>query len=704
MPVKYIPYYPNTVQGQAILDNITRTRRVLRYRDNDKVYERIQRGMPYYELEKIESVIPRDLPLLKGESDRSEQERFQNMLIRGECISACAYLKDKNIKVDLVYIDPPFASGADYAKKVYLRKNPKIAESIAKAEEELDLEELRAFEEKMYGDIWNKEDYLNWMYENLTAIKSVMSETASIYAHLDWHIGHYVKVLMDEVFGEDHFRNEIVWKRKGGSANPSGQYDVVTDCIFWFTKNDIYTFNQIYIKDSDDVQKYIEERFTNIDENNRRYMKSPIVSPNYRENLSYKYKGYTPPVNGWSITKDVMEQWDKEGKLYFPENGDRIYRKIYIDEYEGQPVQNLWTDIFVINPVAHERLGYATQKPEALLDRIIRASSNEGMVIADFFGGTGVTAKVAYDVKRKFIHCDVGINSIQTTRDRLVAAGAEFDIYDIHDGVSLFRNPVQTMDKMKSLIAGLKNEDDLDSFWEGGIQDSKLGLVPVYIPNLLDHSAKVLDIPLINRIINEAMPDLPDGTKQVIVFYVDIENEAELKNFISEYNATGIDIVLRDLKFILDDVVINDEIDYKMKESKTGFEIEIKSFISDRLIQKIDAYNQKKFLNSSKKELFEENSEESKEENGNAKKKKNFVPISISKHGLELIELISLDCTGKDGIWKSDFEIKIDKNGYVILNGKKTKKFWNAKIVSKKKPLRMKIRNISGDESVITID
>jgi adenine-specific DNA-methyltransferase len=651
MPVKYIPYYPNTVQGQAILDNITRTRRVLRYRDNDKVYERIQRGMPYYELEKTESVIPLNLPLLKGESDRSEQGGFQNMLIRGECISACAYLKDKNIKVDLVYIDPPFASGADYAKKVYLRKNPKIAETIAKAEEELDLEELRAFEEKMYGDVWNKEDYLNWMYENLNAIKSVMSETASIYVHLDWHIGHYVKVLMDEVFGEDNFRNEIVWYYP--NKIPDKRKPLFTNCsdfIMFYTKT--------------------EEQIFNI-----------------------QYRSITPHKRAKEVKINGIKQSIRD------ENGNVLY-----ETYDQSMLDNVW-NIASLAGSSHEKheIDYATQKPEALLERIIKASSNEGMVIADFFGGSGVTAKVAHDLKRKFIHCDVGINSIQTTRDRLVAAGAEFDIYDIHDGVSLFRNPVQTMDKMKSLIAGLKNEDDLDSFWEGGIQDSKLGLVPVYIPNLLDHSAKVLDIPLINRIINEAMPDLPDGTKQVIVFYVDIENEAELKNFISEYNATGIDIVLRDLKSILDDVVINDEIDYKMKESKTGFEIEIKSFISDRLIQKIDAYNQKKSLNGSKKELFEENSEESKEENGNVKKKKNFVPIAISKHGLELIELISIDCTGKDGIWKSHFELKIDKNGYVILNGKKTKEFWNAKIVSKKKPLRMKIRNIAGDESVIVL-
>jgi adenine-specific DNA-methyltransferase len=693
MPVQYIPYYPNTVQGQAILDNITRTRRVLRYRDNDKVYQRIQRGMPYYELEKIESV---------GNNP-------ENMLIRGECISACAYLKDKNIKIDLAYIDPPFASGADYAKKVYLRKNPKVAEAIAQAEEELDLEELRAFEEKMYGDIWNKEDYLNWMYENLTAIKSVMSETASIYVHLDWHISHYAKVLMDEVFGEDNFVNEIIWRRKLATSYASKQFGITNDTIFWYCIGDEYVFNDEYSLEDENTQNYLAERFVYDDGDGRKYMKSPLVNSLFRPNLKYVFNGVEPPENGWLYSKKRMQELFNSNELVMPENGTgRIYRKIYADTYQGQLIQNLWLDIPIVNPMAKERLDYATQKPEALLKRIIKASSNEGMVIADFFGGSGVSGKVAHDLKRKFIHCDVGINSIQTTRDRLIAAGAEFDIYDIQDGVSLFRNPVQTMDKMKSLITGLKNEDDLDGFWEGGIQDSKLGLVPVYIPNLLDHSTKVLDIPLINRIINEAMSDLPDGIKQVIVFYVDIENEAELKKFIAEYNATGIDIELRDLKSILDNVVINDEIDYQLKESMTGFEIEITSFTSDRLIQKIDAYNQKKTLNGSKKELFEENGEENGDEieegNGNGKKQKPFVPIAISKHGLELIELISLDCTSKDGIWKSDFELKIDKNGYVILNSKKTKKFWNAKIMSENKPLRMKIRNIAGDESVIIID
>ncbi len=636
MPVKYISHIPNTVEGQAILDNFVRARRVLRYRDNDKVFDRVKRGLPLYEVEKIESI---------GNNPN-------NLVIRGECLSACAYLKDKGIKVDLVYIDPPFASGADYAKKVYIRRNPKLAEKIAKAEEQLDIEELRSFEEKMYGDIWNKEDYLNWMYENLVAIKSIMSDTASIYVHLSYHIGHYVKILMDEVFGEDYFVNEIVWQYFMGGKGKK-EFAKKHDSIFLYTKNkEEYVFNKFNIK---------------------------------------RYLDYIP-----SLGNDSASGEDGKDEIGY---------------YSVVACPDVWSLSGVFN-MSNEYMNYSTQKPEALLERIIKASSNESMLVADFFGGSGVTAKVSNDLKRNFIHVDVGVNSIQTVRDRLKQVNAEFDILDVKDGVSLFRNPVQTMDKLKSLITGLRNEDSLNNFWEGAINDSKLGLVPVYVPNLLDHSTKVLDIPLINRIINEAIPDLPDNTKQVIVYYIDIDDEKELLKFIDEYNNTDVKIQLRDLKEILDEVVINDIIEYEVKET----EIEFIKFISDRLMQKIDEYNQKKGLNGKKAEqlTISENGDEENDENGDTEngnngddepeektKKKKFVPIEISDNGLELIEMISLDCSNSKGIWKSDYEIKIDKNGYLAINGKKSKDFWNGKITFEKKPLRMKVRNIAGDETIL---
>ena len=670
MPIKYVPFIPEPIEGQAVLQNFNR---ILKYKGATETSMLLDRGMPLYEV---------------GKQEKVGKNKDNNMVIRGECVSACAYLKEQGIKVDLVYIDPPFASGADYAKKVYVRHNPKVAEAIAQAEEELDIDELKAFEEKMYGDVWEKEKYLNWMYENLMAIKSIMSETASIYVHLDYHIGAYVKILLDEIFGESNCINEIIWKRKGGSSNPYGQFDVSTDTIYLYSKNvEEYTFHAPLILDTPEVQQYIEERFNNFDEDGRQFMKSPIVSPNYRENLKYEYKGYTPPVNGWSISKDVMEEWDAKGKLYFPEKGNRIYRKIYLDEYEGQPASNIWTDIFVINPVAKERLDYATQKPEALLDRIINTSSEPNMIVADFFGGSGVTAAVANKLGRKFIHCDIGVNSIQTTRDRLIANKAEFSVYEIKDGVQLYRNPIQTMDKIKSLIPGLKNEDSLDSFWEGAISDSKLGTIPVYVPNLMDSSSKLLDKVLMNRIIHQAIPDLDNNIKKVIVYYVDITSEEEIIKFISDDDSTTVEIELRDLKAVLDDVVIEDYVKFTCEESHAdllgGYNVVIDKFASDRVQQKIDAFNEK---------------------NNVLTNEKKFNPIIISEDGLELIEFLSVDCTSADGEWHSDSEIKIDKNGYVIINGNKTKEFWNGKIHSQKKPMRLKIRNICGDETIWNVE
>jgi adenine-specific DNA-methyltransferase len=625
MPVKYIPYYPNTVEGQAILDNITRTQRVLRYRENDRVYDRIKRGMPYYEVETLETV--------HGTSTGSLPE---NLVIRGECISACAYLKEKGIKVDLVYIDPPFASGADYSKKVYIRKNPKLAEKIAIAEEEMDLDELKAFEEKMYGDIWQKEDYLNWMYENLVAIKNVMNDTGSIYVHLDSKIGHYVKILLDEVFGESNFKNNIVWCYFGFKRKTTKKFPQKHDDIFYYVKNDEdYVWNTQLRPHS---ESYLD-RFK-VDENGKRY----------RDDVN--------PTGG----------------------GSRI-----IYESDGDIVESFWNDIPPVNPVAHERQDYSTQKPEALLQRIINASSDRGMVVADFFGGSGVTAKVSNELGRKFIHVDIGLNSIQTVRDRLIAEKANFQIAEIKDGVSLFRNPQQTMDKLATLIPGLQRGlQGIGRFWFGAIVQAKLGTIPVYVPNLLNTQEKVLDIPAINTIINQELQNLDIDVKKVIVYYIDIEDQKVLEKFIRDNNATEIEVELKDLKNLLHDVVIEDIIDFRTIQTSEGYETEINKFISDRLTQKINEFNQKGNLQS-------------------ITKGKKFNPINISEEGLELIELLALDCENANGAWHSSTEIKIDKLGYIITNGVKSKNFWNGKIISDKKPLRIKVRNISGDESIKAI-
>lgn len=673
MAIKYIPYFPNTLEGQALLDNFVRTKRILRYRDNDKIVERIERGMPLYEMELTEKV---------GTNPN------ENLVIRGECVSACAYLKDKGITVDLVYIDPPFASGADYAKKVYVRRNPKVAEAIRQAELELDVEELKVFEEKMYGDVWDKERYLNWMYENLMAIKSVMSDTASIYVHLDYHIGHYVKILLDEIFGEDHFRNEIIWKRSTAHNDSTG-YANLHDCIFYYSISDDLYFKTPMVPYS---QEYVERYYNKIDENGRRYLDRDLSAKGLKgSGYTYSWKGKS---GYWRCPLSTMERLEKENRLYYTSNGTPRYKQ-YLDEMEGVPAQDLWTDIFAVNSQAEERENYATQKPETLLERIIKASSNEGMVVADFFGGSGVTAAVAHKLNRKFIHNDIGINSIQTVRDRLLSANAEFDVMEIKDGVSLYRNPAQTMDKLKSLILGLRNEDALDKFWEGSIVDAKYGMMPVYLPNLMDGTTRLLDIPLMNRIIREAMPDLPDDTKRVIIYYIDIIDRQEIDNFIKENANPLIEIELRDLKQVLDNVVVEDYAEWILSETQDnlfkGWKVELTQFHSDRVSKKIEAINLK-----GQQQVLQQMAKG---------KEKKFHPIVISDEGLETIEWISLDCTNakKEAAWHSDTEIKIDKLGYLIKNGVKTTNFWDASIYCDKRPLRMKIRNICGDETVFVL-
>lgn len=634
MATKYISYYPNTLEGQALLDNFVRTRRILRYRDNDRIVEHIKRGMPLYEVESLEK---------RGANEK------HNLMMHGECLSTCAYLKEQGVEVDLVYIDPPFASGADYAKKIYIRRNPLVQKAMKEAEQNLDNEEMKEFEEKMYGDIWDKERYLNWMYENLMAIKSVMSENASIYVHLDYHIGHYVKILMDEIFGEENFRNEIVWHYYNKMQGNVNRFASNHDSIYFYSKSDKYEFTPI--KEKRD-----------------------------------------------KTAKQIKRVWNKETQRLVNAKDDNG-RIIYI-ETDEKSIDDVWRMSMLQPADKEEPLDYATQKPEALLERIIKASSNEGMLVADFFGGSGVTAAVAHKLNRRFIHGDVNINSLQTARDRLVNAGAEFEIKEVKDGVRLFRNPVQTMDKLRNnLIPGLTANAKLDSqYWAGSIMDSKYGIMPVYLPNLLDGSKRVLDKSEMMNIIHKALPDLPDEVKRVIIYYVDVEEISELRQFIeAENQQTLIEFELRDLKQVLDEVVMEDEAEWDLQEAKDplglsmGWKLQMKSFHSDRVAKKVHDFNEKGVLQTNKKRA--------------SGKSANFSKIKLSDEGLETIEWASVDCVNaeKNAPWHSDMEVKIEKMGTVTINGKKTQDYWDACIVSDDKPLRLKIRNICGDETIFVL-
>lgn len=670
MAVKYIPFIPNVIHGQAVLDNFVRTQRILRYRGADEVFTSLQRGMPYFEAEEQETIGKNEL---------------DNLLMRGECVSACAYLKEKGVQVDLVYIDPPFASGADYSKKVFLRRNPKVAEAITKAEQQLDVEEMKSFEEKMYGDVWKKEDYLNWMYQNLCAIKSIMSDTASIYVHLDWHIVHYVKILMDEIFGEDNFINDITWKRQTSSGfkgkNAMGKNH---DNILVYSNRDDFVYNTEYIPYSNE---YIEQRFT------------------HTEIVDGKERRFKDAFLGTATSQETIDKLLSENKIYYTETGG-MRLKVYLDEAPGIPLDDIWTDISAVNSQADERIDYATQKPEALLERIIKASSNEGMLVADFFGGSGVTAAVANRLGRRFIHNDIGINSIQTTRDRLVATGASFTHLEIKDGVNLFRNPQQTNDKLMELT-GVSKEAFVNDFWSGCITDSKLGMIPVHLPNFLPGKRPMVDEAFLNVLVHEQMAAVPDGVKKVIIYYIDTIDKDVRDEFIHKHNIfTEIEIDFQDLKPILDNVVVEDVVDCSISEVKpegevfSVWQVTINSFVSDRVLKNIHDENEKRYQQYLKKLEKQDITEEGK--------KPKFVKIEVSDEGLECIEWLSLDCQAseKSAPWHSDVEVKIDAAGYVIRNGKKTGQLWDGTISTDDNanmPLRLKVRNICGDETIVVL-
>jgi len=348
------------------------------------------------------------------------------------------YVKDAS--VDLVYLDPPFNSNQNYNVLFKEQDGDRAASQI------------RAFEDTW---TWDQEDeavyaelvmnggkvadvlqafrtflgpcdmlaYLVMMAPRLIELRRVLKDTGSIYLHCDSTASHYLKILMDAVLGPQNFRNEIIWKRRYGSfstVHESSKFGNCTDIILFYARNARQYFAPQYSFESPAYRDYLERTFKHVDDSGRKYRIDNLANPALRPNLIYEYKGYQPPANGWAISREKMEQWDKEGRLYFPKNPNgRIQRKRFLDEVKGKPVQNLWDDIEMISSQSSERLGYPTQKPEALLERIIKASSNEGDVVLDPFCGCGTAVAAAQKLNRQWIGIDITHLSITLMKERL---------------------------------------------------------------------------------------------------------------------------------------------------------------------------------------------------------------------------------------------------------------------------------------------
>ena len=370
---------------------------------------------------------------------------FVNKLYYGDNLDILReYVKDET--VDLIYLDPPFNSKADYnvlfktnlgedsaAQAGAFKDTWEWDEAAAQAYHELMtsprvptnlrnlMEALKVF---LTGDTGKKGNsmmaYLCMMALRLVELHRVLKPTGSLYLHCDPTASHYIKLILDAVFGHFAFRNEIYWKRKTGRGDTGGsskRFGVQCDVILFVAKGQNLFHQQFRDNDPD----YIEKFFKNIDENGRRYTSDNLASPSYRKNLIYDYKGYPPPTFGWAVSREKMEEMDKAGLLIFPKTqSGRIRRKRYLDELKGEPVQSLWDDIPPLSALHRERLGYPTQKPEALLERIIQASSNEGDLVLDPFCGCGTTIAVAERLKRNWIGIDVTYVSVDLMERRLI--------------------------------------------------------------------------------------------------------------------------------------------------------------------------------------------------------------------------------------------------------------------------------------------
>ncbi len=342
------------------------------------------------------------------------------------------YLKDES--VDLIYLDPPFNSRQDY-NVLFAEKDGSQSSSQIHAFEDtwewnIDAERsyqhiverggrvadaMRAFRTFLGGS--DMMAYLAMMAPRLVELRRVLKETGSIYLHCDPTASHYLKILMDAVFGPQSFRSNIIWKRTSSHSNASRNYGAVNDDLLFYVKSGAYTYNVQYVPYS---EEYVKGFYKHLDEKGRRYRISDLRNPSDRPNLKYEYKGYKPHPNGWAISKERMERMDREGRLYFPKSQDgRIQLKRYLDEMPGMQVSNIWDDLPVIHAQAIERLGYPTQKPEALLERILKASSNEGDVVLDPFCGCGTTVQVAQRLNRRWIGIDVTHLAIGLIKKRL---------------------------------------------------------------------------------------------------------------------------------------------------------------------------------------------------------------------------------------------------------------------------------------------
>lgn len=320
-------------------------------------------------------------------------------------------------KVNLIYIDPPFATGANFSYTASIPDDPGTDGDQGATF----VKQPSVIEQKAYRDTWGKglDSYLKWLYDTAVFLHELLGEEGSLYVHLDYNVGHYAKGVLDEVFGIRAFYNEIVWPRTSPQKTRRG-FSQVHDVLLAYAKSDRFKWNTLLRPLSD---KHLERHYQRVDESGRRWDVAELTAPGTRQGPSGQpWRGFDVAALGrhWGKHPDELERLDKAGRIYWPAKGGfpRLVR--YLEEVTGTPIGDVWDDISPLNMVALERNDYPTQKPEALISRVIEATTQRGDLVLDCFAGSGTTAAVAEKLGRRWITCDLGRFAIHTTRKRLL--------------------------------------------------------------------------------------------------------------------------------------------------------------------------------------------------------------------------------------------------------------------------------------------
>lgn len=391
-----------------------------KYRDGKKVAP-VRIALPFQTVETVnESAQERQKSLDLFSTGRDSE--WRNRLIWGDKKYVLpSLLSEFAGKVNLIYIDPPFDTGADFSFTATIPDHPETDED----ETSEFVKQPSMIEQKAYRDTWGQgaNSYVQWFYETAVFLHEILAESGNLFVHCDVRVNSFARLILNEVFGADCFRNEIVWQRTSAGKPAFNNLPRNADYIIWYAKSANSVFNPL-------MQDLSEEdiKSFNLDDHEGRgkYNTQPIINPADRPNLKYVYtdsKGrkWQPPSKGWRFNEERMRELEQDGRLHF--TGSSIREKYYLSErlQKGKQMPNIWTDISG-NSVkqSSENQNYPTQKPEMLLERIIKMSSNEGDLVLDCFIGSGTTAVVAEKLGRRWISCDLGRFAIQTTRKRLL--------------------------------------------------------------------------------------------------------------------------------------------------------------------------------------------------------------------------------------------------------------------------------------------